>query len=401
MNAMTANFTAAAPRISIADLGREPFRIFFPLGVLAGIVGVSLWPLHFLGALELYPGQNHARIMTYGLFGAFIFGFLGTALPRVLSAPPLRLPQVLALVALHVAMVGAFACARPLAGDALFLVMLVIFGGALLLRISKRQDSPPPGFVLVGLAFACVGAGSVLSVLQHLREMDPVWVSLQRLLTYQGFVLLPILGIGPFLLPRFFSMPSAHDLPESKTLTRTWKSKAGLALLAGALVIASFFLEAWGHHRLAHGLRFGIVAGYLAGELPFRRMAITNAAGRCLLTALAGVCLGFLAVTVLPEFRVGLLHLTLVGGFAVLTFVVATRVVFGHSGNLDRMKQRNRWLYVSVGLMLLGMATRISGDFLPRILATHYSYGAVCWIAGVLVWAIVVLPKTLRADPEP
>jgi hypothetical protein len=32
-------------RISFVDLGREPFRIFFPADVFAGIVGVSLWPL--------------------------------------------------------------------------------------------------------------------------------------------------------------------------------------------------------------------------------------------------------------------------------------------------------------------------------------------------------------------
>jgi len=49
--------------------------------VLAGILGVALWPLHFANVLELYPGLGHARIMTYGLFGAFLFGFLGTATP--------------------------------------------------------------------------------------------------------------------------------------------------------------------------------------------------------------------------------------------------------------------------------------------------------------------------------
>src|SRR5688572_13672195 len=62
-------------RASLNDFGREPFRLLFPAGVLAGIVGVALWPLHFLGLVELYPGMAHARIMACGLFGAFIFGF--------------------------------------------------------------------------------------------------------------------------------------------------------------------------------------------------------------------------------------------------------------------------------------------------------------------------------------
>src|SRR5215211_7055464 len=101
-------------RIAFAELGREPFRIFFPTGVLAGIVGVSLWPLYFTQVTELYPGVGHARIMACGLFGAFIFGFLGTAMPRMLSAKPLHVFQVLALVALHAVMVVAFACSKIL-----------------------------------------------------------------------------------------------------------------------------------------------------------------------------------------------------------------------------------------------------------------------------------------------
>ena len=51
-------------------------------------------------------------------------------------------------------------------------------------------------------------------------------------------------------------------------------------------------------------------------------------------------------------------------------------------------------------LMLLGLVSRISGDFLPGIQTTHYLYGAGCWIAGAVVWAACVLPRVLRPDPE-
>ena len=97
-----------ANRITLDDLGREPFRIFFPEGVFAGILGVALWPLYFTGVTGFYPGQAHARIMAYGLFGGFIFGFLGTAMPRMLTAPPLGTRNVLVLFCLHVATVLAF-----------------------------------------------------------------------------------------------------------------------------------------------------------------------------------------------------------------------------------------------------------------------------------------------------
>ena len=118
---------------------------------------------------------------------------------------------------------------------------------------------------------------------------------------------------------------------------------------------------------------------------------------RIAFTALVG---GFTLIALFPAFRVGLLHLTLIGGFAVITFTVATRVVFGHSGNLEKLKGRNRWLLVAVALMLIGMATRISGDFWPKIMASHYTYGAIIWIAGVLLWSSYALPKVLQVESE-
>jgi hypothetical protein len=177
--------------------------------------------------------------------------------------------------------------------------------------------------------------------------------------------------------------------------------KALLAFGAGAIIITSFFLEAAGWHRLAYGLRFVTTLVYLLLELPLQRAPkATNALGASIRIAFVGVLAGFFAVSLFPAYRVSLLHLTLIGGFAVITFVVATRVVFGHSGNLALLKGRNRWLLIAVSLMLFGMATRISGDFWPKILASHYIYGSLIWIAGMLLWAGHVLPKVLMADTE-
>ena len=398
--------TVKPRRISLSDLGREPFRVFFPEGVLAGLIGVALWPLHFGGVLELYPNIAHARIMAFGLFGAFIMGFLGTAMPRMLSANPLKSVQVLLLLGLHLAMVLSFAAGKIMWGDTLLLALLVCFATLMAVRAMQRKDLPPPGFVLVFLAFLCVLSGAILALwlsyqVRQGEEINSVWVSLQRLFSYQGFVLLPILGIGPFILPRFFGMQSAHDLPEALKPTAAWSRKALTALAAGVLIVGSFFLEAWGWYRTAHAIRFVTTLVYLALEFPFRNAPNARSAlGASLRIAFITLLAGFLTIIFWPEFRTGLLHLTLVGGFAVITFVVATRVVFGHSGNLDKLKDRNRWLLWAVGLMLFAMATRISGDFWPKILVSHYNYGALVWAIGVAIWAWKVLPKVLEAEDE-
>src|SRR4051794_40722882 len=85
----------------------EPFRIFFPMGVLIGISGVSLWPLYFLGIhRSFYPGVMHARLMIEGFAGGFILGFLGTALPRLLEVHPLSKRELFVLFGLYVGAIG-------------------------------------------------------------------------------------------------------------------------------------------------------------------------------------------------------------------------------------------------------------------------------------------------------
>jgi uncharacterized protein involved in response to NO len=392
---------ASRPFISPAHIGKEPFRLFFPLGLLAGMIGVALWPLHFAGTYAWYPGQIHARLMAYGFFGAFIVGFLGTAMPRMLSARPLGLKNVAWLAAIHAVMIACLVGQAAAWADGLFLALLVSFGAIVLPRALRRKDLPPPGFVLVALAGVSVFAGTVLALAGDLREISPELLALQKLLSYQGFVLLPILGIGPFILPRFFGLQSAHEFPEMLMPSGLWKKKAALAVGAAMLIFGSFFLESFGFLRWAYAIRFAAVAAYLLMEFPFRVVPkLSNAFGITLRLAFVLLVLGLLTVAILPGYRVALLHLTLVGGFAVITFAVASRVILGHSGVGDQLKQPNRWFYLPLALLLLGMATRISGDFLPQIMASHYSYGAIAWICGALIWAVKILPNVLRRDPE-
>ena len=90
---------------------------------------------------------------------------------------------------------------------------------------------------------------------------------------------------------------------------------------------------------MAHAIRFGTTLIYLFIEFPFMLAPkFGSALGASLRIAFALLVSGFIFIALFPAFRVGLLHLTLVGGFATITFSVATRVLFGHSGNLRNSK---------------------------------------------------------------
>src|SRR5688500_16600214 len=143
-------------------LWEEPFRIFFPVGLLIGFLGVALWPLFFLGLIETYPNISHARLMVQGFLACFIFGFLGTAGPRVMSVQHFSRTEILRLLILLLAACILHLGAFHALADGLFALALIAFAISLSRRFRKRQDSPPPNFALVGLGLANGLVGAIL-----------------------------------------------------------------------------------------------------------------------------------------------------------------------------------------------------------------------------------------------
>ncbi|MEQ2007131.1 MAG: NnrS family protein [Limisphaerales bacterium] len=388
-------------RLNFADLHREPFRLFFPAATLAGLVGVLLWVPMLLGWTDNYPGPAHARLMVQGFFGGFMFGFLGTSMPRLLEVAPLRAAEAFGLLALYVANVAAQTAGQLVLGDALFALELALWFALLKGRCHAKRDLPPPTFVLVGLAFGCGLVGTALHLAARRWEFPPELELLTRLLSYHAFVLLCVLGAGGFLLPRFLGLGLRREFPTSSTETPEWREAAQFAGATAALLLATYLLEATGWPRVAVTLRAAIIVGYLWHELPLERLRWTwDGVQWLLVLGLACVPMGVLASGWLPGWRVAMSHIELISGFSLITLGVATRVVFGHSGERAQLERFNAPLTVAAAFMLLGVLNRLSGDVVPSTMASHYIYAAVCWCGGVLLWAARVLPKVLKPDPE-
>lgn len=387
--------------VCFADLHREPFRLFFPVAVIAGLIGVALWPVVLLGWTENYPGPSHARLMVQGFFGGFIFGFMGTAMPRLVGASPLSAREAFSLLTLFLGNVSANTLGLNLLADGLFAGEIVLWFAMLRNRCHVGNDRPPPSFVLVGLSFASALAGTILHLAGRRWELSPPWELLARLLSYHAFVLLCVLGAGGFLLPRFLGLGVRRKFPESAVASPEWKRAANVAKAAGALILLTYALEAGGLYRIAGTVRATVLVAYLGYEIPLERLRWHWCGVHWqLIVGLVCIPLGVLAAAWFSPVRLTLLHLELVGGFALITTGVATRVVFGHSGGRAAVERFHPWLTAAAVLMLLGLASRISGDFLPGIQTTHYLYGAGCWMAGAVVWAACVLPRVVRPDPE-
>lgn len=378
----------------------EPFRVFFPLGLFLGMCGVTLWPLFVWHAIGYYPATVHVRLMIEGLMGSFIIGFLGTAGPRLLEAPAFRPIESFSLFALQVLSALLHLMRKQVGGDMIFLMVLLLFLGLVARRIRERPEMvlPPPSFVLVLVGYGCaiIGIGLVISAsfLSNGVHMN----QLGALMLNQGFVLLPILGVGAFFLPKLLGGarpdPTDLEMPISQ-----WKRKAGIAALAGILILISFILETGDSVRTAAALRgmTALLYFFTQGRF-FQRPIGPPFLAYCFRLGFLLLLIGLLLPVVLTPYRIANLHVTFLGGFSIILFTVSTRVVVGHSGQTHLFQQRMPFLMVALTLLLLAMTARVAADFSAAVRNSHLVYAAVIWLGAAAAWAWALFPKLLATD---
>ncbi|MGI8435858.1 MAG: NnrS family protein [Chthoniobacterales bacterium] len=370
----------------------EPFRIFFPLGLILGAIGVSLWPLFYWHVISVYPAAPHMRLMIEGLMGSFVIGFLGTAGPRLLEAKPMTAVEVIVLLGLQISSALLHLSQQQVAGDILFLTLLLFFLGALLRRASTRMDLPPPSFVLVFFGFLNAIAGIIL-ILSAQRTNSFFANQLGTLMLNEGFILFPILGVGAFFLPKLLGggIPEPADLRIASAL---WRRRAAIAALSGLAIWSSFAIEAVGWTRSAAILRGLTTLFYLVAQGHLVKKGVERPfLARCFQFGGFLLAVGLLLPAVLPAYRVANLHVVFIGGFSIILFTVSTRVILGHSGHSHLFQRRLGFLVTVLILLVLAMLSRVSADLFPGERDSHLVYAALIWLVAAGVWAGVLVPK--------
>lgn len=379
-------------------LAAEPYRVFFASGALWSIIGVALWPLFYAQMLGFYPNFVHARIMIEAFAGAFVVGFLGTAGPRMATAPKLTPLELGGLFALHQASAISHLTLHMRQGDALFLALLVSLLLCLVIRVVKfRMEAPPPQMLLAltGLLCGIAGAALLLSSstyadLQHLR--------LANLLLYQGLLLPPVLGIGSFVFPRMLGGEFGEPQNDAES-----RAKLHRTVTAALLLVGSFFLEAFGLVKTGHALRAITAVAYLVMEVRWRKSA-GDARRGSLSTGLFWSLFSGLAGLVLAGWfyaqHVSIEHLLYIGGFGMLMLIVGSRVLFGHSGDLAGFFKRSRWVRFMIFLGVLAATTRATPAWVPSTTVSHHIYAAWTWGILAVCWLLWHRRRFVKRDEE-
>ena len=376
-------------------LGAEPYRLFFLSGILFSIAGVLLWPLFYQGKLAFYPGVSHARVMTESFGGAFVIGFLGTAGPRILSAPRLKPCELAAFFLLHLAGGICHLLGMNAWGDGLFLALLTGFSLSLAVRlVFFRMDLPPPPLLLAGTGILCGLTGTLL-------WCNPRWMvtpeiyRLAGLLLYQGFLLGPVMGVGIFLFPRLMGNSFGEPAPGAAT-RKSWRHMA----VAAVSLVASFGVEIWLNESAGIALRAAAFVFAISHVRWIGKAGIGTLANAlriwCIPLALAGV----VAPAFLYSRHIALDHLLFIGGFGLVCLIAGSRVLFGHSGAVERFANRSWIARVIVFAAVLAALTRASADFMPRIMLSHYQYAAWSWAGAAALWALWHARRFFKKDSD-
>ncbi len=378
----------------------EPYRLFFPLGVIYAIAGAALWIAAAAGWLP-YPAELHRMLMIEGFEQAFVAGFLLTAIPGLTHSEKAR-PAETAAVLGALALFGVLAVAGLAAwAHVAFAASVAVLAGAALRRLPRATLAPPVEFAFVALGLAFGLAGALWLALQAMgRAPVPAPRFAEHLLSL-GMVLSLVLGVGGLLVPTFSGVRDPLVIPFIAAPHERPPRFVFYGVVIAAL-IAAFVLEAAGHP--AAGALVRALAGSSILLLVWK---LASGPGRRDLSAFAmwgaGVCVlaGLWLLVLLPGRPMAGLHVVFIGGFGLLTFAIGTRVVVAHGRHGLAAEPRVFGPLAAAG---------VAGAFLVRLAAERfgahafllYGIAGALWSAAWILWGIGALPRIVRVNaPAP
>lgn len=375
---------------------KDPFRLFFPIGCVLGLLGNSIWPLFYINPQWLgFATNTHRSIMIGGFLTAFVVGFLMTAVPRFTKTHFATKQEIyLALAALFLSQLGVLLKNESLFYTSTLLVYLftVIFASQ---RFIKRKENPPSTFIFVG-------AGILMFLFSSLAlsfDLSPTAKKLFESYFFQGGVLSLVIGIGGRLIPGIFGWTDIVQNQRKQYEQPISFQKVIPKWIYGTLLlfIISFPLEYLLNETLGRSARAIVVSTYALFywklyKLPNELSLLT------LFLWISSLCvfIGSWVYALAPSLAIHGLHIIFIGGFSLMTFMVATRVTLAHGGGDKILEKKSSVLLISGLLISIATASRLASGIFPENYTGKLAISSSLWIAGLLVWSIFYIPKMIN-----
>lgn len=388
---------------SITVICREPYRIFFPLGILFGMAGVGHWLFYPIGLLKHYSGFYHSCVQIMSYMTCFVTGFLLTAMPRFSSSFPASRCELAGFLVIIISIFVLLNVGAWIAAELFFIGWLLAIGRFAVVRFLRKTDTPStPPFQMIWIPLAILHGciGSLLLILGQTKIIPGLVINVGKPMLEQGFLLCIVMGIGGFLIPRLMGTFRAETAEKTCEMEgRGFFHKQALLphLMMGGLLFVSFWLEGFGKIVWGYGLRAAVVSCEFVwnGLLP-RPPKMPELFIRLVWVSVWMIAFGLWLAAFFPDYRAAFLHFVFIGGFSLMTFSIATMVIMSHAGEAEILR-RPLWILwiVALGLLLV-LIERAAVIFFPNGYFSILGTAAFIWIIVGVSWLCSMTPRILK-----
>lgn len=357
------------------DISRNPYRLLFPVGIFIGAIAVLLWIFFERRFINFYPRAAHGNLMFFGMLWPFVAGFLMTAIPRMTGGERAGVLEMGTATLLAFFQVVFNLRNLTDLGVILFGFQILFLAVFILRRFLVTRRVPFAGFVFLPFAFAQAIAGfSIYFSGSHSRDLF-------LLLAGEGFIMNLILGLGSRLIPAISRLPQARLPNEQSAPDEGWVKPVGVALVLNL----GYATEALGFIESARVLRLvavglGALLLLKLHRLPVQWTVIGIGLKLGLLMTLAGQAMALFGIGPVLAAQ----HLIYIGGFALITLLISTRVVLAHGGGDLKYEVRSTQLAMLVLFLVFAGLLRWSAGANPVGVAVTLSAALFC--AGLAMW---------------
>lgn len=380
---LTEDTRAALRRKRVATL--EPYRLFFPVGVGLGLLGVSVWLLYVVWPGVAPSSNGHVGLMIQGFAFCFIAGFALTAVPRMMGSLPVGVPAQLVILAGIVTSAVGFWMDLLLVAELGSLWAIGALVTRLLFAASQRKVNPPPAAINAAIALLAAFAGASMRAAYMADLLGAEWGFAGRRLLSEGMVLVLALGMSAKLGPMML---------QEKLRVRKWVHP-----VAGILIVATILVEQVAEIPAAGWVRAAIVLAVTLSDIPLTFFpSKSGSLGFGFWIAHRMIALGAFIAVAAPGPASDGLHVMFVGGFSILILAVATRT--GRS----RVKYRRAGRYLghsvtaAIVFFAAALIARVSAPFTGPYMI-QLAYASAFWMTGMLIWG-AFFTRALLADPD-
>lgn len=347
---------------------------------MAASVGLLLWLGFYAGFVKIYPVRPHANIMFFAFLFSFIMGFLMTAVPKMTQSTLASKFEIFLALILCGTQIFFSLVSEPLFSVYIFALQLIFILYFILQRILKEKKVPFVGFIFFPFAFSLAFFGIFWTLFFSPENFKYFYI-----LSGEAFVLNLICGVGARLVPVICRTPTALN-PDQIA-----KDSKYLEFFIYALLLnITYLMEFYNYTQLAYSLRIAFLILFSIFKFnilqkPLQRTIV----GIGLQVSALSLILGYLLVVLNQVSALAGMHIVYIGGFSLLTLMVASRVSIAHSRRSLNLEINSKPLLATVALFVLAAILRYCINIYSPI--PLFLFAAFAFLIALWNWTFFIL----------